>query len=363
MGDLSIANATASDLTNRVTDYSVSPVEIDGASMQDETFYTFPNWSKQYGYFHSIGELKSAIMAKATWICGKGYTTDSGTKVILDHISGWGKDTFLEVLWNMEIVKRIGGDSFAEIIRDDDRLLINLKPLDTGKMRVVVDGKGMIKRYELVSAVKGQPNIKFEPKDIFHLCHNRIANQIHGLSDVDTIEKEILADGESFDDIKKLMHRQARPMIMFKLATSDQAKINNFISKMDKAVELGENIYIPFDKDSIDVEVIQADISPNTLAWRDEIRKKFYRIVNMPLVVFGQAAGNESGSKIEYLAHETFFQKDALQLENQILKQLGLTIKLYSPVSLLENLQTDENKDANQGLDLSPEDTASGVLE
>src|SRR3990167_6250485 len=320
MGDLSISNATASDLTNRVTDYSVSPVEIDGASMQDETFYTFPNWSKQYGYFHSIGELKSAIMAKATWICGKGYTTDSGTKVILDHISGWGKDTFLEVLWNMEIVKRIGGDSFAEIIRDDDRLLINLKPLDTGKMRVVVDGKGMIKRYELVSAVKGQPNIKFEPRDIFHLCHNQVANQIHGLSDIDVMEKIILADAESFDDIKKLMHRQARPMIMFKIATSDPTKINNFISKMDKAVELGENIYIPFDKDSIDVEVIQADISPNTLAWRDEIRKKFYRIVNMPLVVFGQAAGNESGSKIEYLAHETFFQKDALHLENQILK-------------------------------------------
>src|SRR3990167_10407181 len=136
MGDLSIANATASDLTNRVTDYSVSPVEIEGPSMQDETFYTFPNWSKQYGYFSSIPEMKSAILMKAIWNVGKGYTTDVETEAILENISGWGKDTFDEILFNMEIIKRVGGDAFAEIIRDEDTdMLINLNPLDTGKMR------------------------------------------------------------------------------------------------------------------------------------------------------------------------------------------------------------------------------------
>src|SRR3990167_9864856 len=360
MGDLSIANATASDLTNRVTNYSVSSVEIEGASMQDETFYAFPNWSKQYGYFSQIPEMKSAIIMKAVWNVGKSYTADVETEVILDHISGWGKDTFLEVLWNMEIVKRIGGDSFAEIIRDDDRLLINLKPLDTGKMRVVVDGKGMIKRYELVSAVKGQPNIKFEPEDIFHLCHNQVANQIHGLSDIDVMEKIILADAESFDDIKKVMHRQAKPLILFKLATSDQTKINNFIEKMDKATEKGENIYLPFDKDSVEVEVVQANISPIMLAWRDELRNKFYRVVQLPQIVFGASGATESGGKIEYLAHEQIFQKDQRQIEKQIWNQLALKINLISPTSLLDDLQRDESKDANQGLEFQPADTTAG---
>src|SRR3990167_2349631 len=360
MGDLSIANATASDLTNRVTNYSVSPVEIEGATMQDETFYTFPNWSKQYGYFSSIPEMKSAIIMKGIWVCGKGFSTDSATKILLENIKGWGKDTFDEILFNMEMVKRIGGDAFAEIIRDEDGSLINLKPLDTGKMRVVVDGKGMIKRYELVSAVKGQPNIKFEPKDIFHLCHNRVANQIHGLSDIDVMEKIILADAESFDDIKKVMHRQAKPMILFKLATDDQTKINNFIEKMDKATEKGENIYLPFDKDSVEVEVVQANISPIMLAWRDELRNKFYRVVQLPQIVFGASGATESGGKIEYLAHEQIFERSERQIEKQIWNQLALKINLYSPVSLLENLQTDEAKDANQGLEIQQSDVTAG---
>lgn len=359
MGELSLTSATASDMTNRVTDYSVPSKEVDGVSALDETTWTNDKWAQQWGYFNSIGELKSAIYGKAVWVCGKGYTADTETTVILDHVSGWGKDTFLDILLNMEITKRIGGDAYAEIIRDNG-VIVNIKPLDTGSMKIVVDKKGIIKRYEQVSKTKGRENIKFEPKDIFHLSHNRLVDQIHGISDIDAIEKIILADGESFDDLKKVMHRQAKPMIMFKLGTDDQAKINAFVEKMDKATNKGENIYIPDDKNAVSFEVVQVDVSANVLGWRDEIRRKFYRIVNMPSVVFGEAGGTESGSKMEYLCHETFFQKDQKHLSDQIWNQLNLRIDLISPVSLLENLQTDESKDANQGLEIQRNDVTAG---
>jgi hypothetical protein len=362
MGELSITAATASNLSNVVTDYSIPELNTDGVQAQDETTYQNQNWSKQWGYFNSVAELKTVIQGKATWIIGKGYETDAETKVILDHLSGAGLDTFLDILWNMEVVKRVGGDAYAEIIKDDDGNFLNLKPLDPGSMRVIYSRKGIIKRYEQINKLpEGKTEVlKFKPNEVFHLCHNRLADQLHGLSDIDAIAKIVLADGESFEDIKKVMHRQAKPMIMFKLGTDDQTKINAFIAKMDAATNKGENIYIPDDENSVSFEVVQVDVSPHTLAWRNELRTIFYRVVNMPLVVFGQAGGTESNSKIEYLCHEQFFKKDQTFLESQIKNQLGLTLKLISPVSLLENLQTDESKDANQGMEIQPNDVTAG---
>jgi hypothetical protein len=86
----------------------------------------------------------------------------------------------------------------------------------------------------------------------------------------------------------------------------------------------------------------------------------FYRSLGLPLTVFGAASGTESQSKIEYLAHEQVFSKDQRFLENQIWNQLYLRIKLNSPVTLLENLQTDEAKDGNQGMEIQQSDVTAG---
>jgi hypothetical protein len=96
------------------------------------------------------------------------------------------------------------------------------------------------------------------------------------------------------------------------------------------------------------------------LTWRDDIRNKFYRAVGMPLVIFGQAGATESGGKIEYLAHEQVFERDQRFLEKQIWNQLFLKIDLLPPTSLLNNLQTDQMKDANQGLEIQPQDVTAG---
>ena len=160
--------------------------------------------------------------------------------------------------------------------------------------------------------------------------------------------------------MQKIMHRQAKPMIMFKLGTDDQTKINTFIAKMDAATNKGENIYIPDDKNSVSFEVVQVDVSPSVMAWRTDLRNKFYRTVGLPQVIFGQAGATESGGKIEYLAHEQVFGKDQRYLELQILKQLGLTVKLIPPTTLLDSLKTDEQKDANQGLEIQPQDLTAG---
>ena len=47
-------------------------------------------------------------------------------------------------------------------------------------------------------------------------------------------------------------------------------------------------------------------------------------------------------------------------IEEQVWNQLRIKINLVPPVTLLDNLQTDEAKDANQGLEIQPNDVTAG---
>jgi len=357
-----IGNTVLSNVTNIVKDVTVTPLNTDGATGQDEYTWQNTEWTNYWGYFNDedLGELKNAFIMKSIWTVGKSYIADAETSVILDHISGWGKDTFNDIMFNMDLISRLAGDSFAEIIRDEKTgTLLNLKVLDPSSIKIVVDKKGILKRYEQVSKITGTV-IKFEPRDIWHLSHNRFADSVHGISDIVSLKNTILAEKESFRDTKKLMHRQVRPFIIFKLGTDDPTKINDFKNKADSALNLGENMYVPFDANTLSYEVVQVNLSAVVLNWRDSLRQKFYRSLGLPLTVFGAASGNESQSKIEYLAHEQVFAQSQRFMEESILKQLYLEIKLNSPVTLLENLQQDEAKDANQGMEIQPQDVTAG---
>jgi hypothetical protein len=354
MPQLDIGNATASTLSTDITNYVVDSEELD-SSTSDETVYQNHDWSKQLGYFENVPDLKSAITMKAVWVCGKGYTCNSETKIILDHIDGWGKDTFSDILFNMEILKRIGGDAYCEIIRKDG-IIINLKPLDPGKMRIIVGKDGRIKRYEQITA-EGK-TIKFKPEEIFHLCNERTGDQIHGTSVITALEKTILADEENLDNIIKVFKRQAKPMILWKLGTDDSTKISAFITKMDAATNKGENLYVPYDDDTISFDVIQVPISPLTLEWGNYLRNRFYRTIGMPQIVPGAGGqSTESESKVIYLAFEQIVQKEQADIEKQIWSQLQLELNLNPPTSLSENLQTDQTKEGqNAGLNFQPQD-------
>jgi len=347
-------------MTTYVTDVTVNSLNTDGSNGCEESTWQNTKWSQYWGYFNSIPELKSALLMKATWDVGKGYKADPETTIVLDHVTGWGKDTFLDILFNMDLISRLAGDSYAEIIKDKNTgTLLNLKVLDPGSMVIVTDEKGIIIRYEQVNKVS-KKKIEFKPEEIFHLSHNRLADQIHGISDITSMEQTILAEYENFSDMKKIIHRFAKPMVIFKLGTDDPSKIAAFVTKMDEATQKGENIYIPDDKNTLSYEIIQVNVNNIVMAWREDIRNKFYRTLGLPLIVFGSSGTTESGGKIEYLAHEQVFSHDQKFLEEQVWNQLFLRIKLNSPVTLLENLQNDEKKDGNQGLEIQQSDVTAG---
>ena len=360
MGKYDIANAEASDLTNAVDNFSVDPATTDAAGDQKETTYDNIKWKDNLGYFKTIPELNAAINAKATWTIGKGFTADEITTMLLDSLRGWGKDTFNTILENMIRTYYIGGDAFAEIIRDEEGNLINLKPLDTGAIRIVVNRQGMIIRYEQLSKTKGADK-KFQPENIFHLARNRVADEIHGVSVIDSVENIILARNEAIEDYKIVMHRNVYPRMVFHLDTDDETEIAAFKVKMDNAYKLNENFYVP--KDVVVPELMS--VAPNATldpkAWIEAQGDYFYEAVGVPQIILGGSGEfTEASAKIVYLAYQQNIEEEQLFIEEQVLTQLNLVINLEFPASLENELLSDKAKDGAENIDASETTAGQG---
>ena len=357
MTDTDIGQTDTSDLATAVTDYSVDAIQTDGVIDQPETSWDNTNWSTYLGYYKTIPELAAAIDAKATWTVGKGFEADATTAVILENVIGWGADTFNTILENCIRTYHIGGDSFCEIIKDKGQI-INLKPLDPGVMRIVVDRKGMIKRYEQLSKTKGTPK-KFKPIEIFHLARNRVADEIHGVSIIPAIENIILSRNEAMDDYKKLLHRNVFPINIFHLDTDDPAKIAAFKAKADSAVANAENLYIPKGAVEHELSSVPTNATLNPLPWIESLNKYFFQAVSVPQFIVGGGTGfTEASEKIAYLAFQQTIEEEQLFIEEQVWEQLFLKIELEFPASLENELLSDNKKDG--AVNIQPNEMTAG---
>lgn len=351
-------NKTRTTNYSDIAAHTIDPVSVDTVQNQEETRDINERWLTDWAYFNRIPKLKSAILMKAIWTVGKGFTADKATKMKLELIRGNGKQTFQDILFNMVVCKQVGRDSYAEIIREEDsNRLLNLKIINPGSMTKIFGRDGRIKRYEQTVTTDGKKSfIKFTPDEIFHLSHNCFAGEMHGRSVPEAVEDIILADDENFRVMKKLTRFQAVPFIIFKIKSNNLTSINKFKANIKEAREKGEDLIVPDDENLLSYEVVQMNPASILMEWRNSVNNQFYQAVGMPLILFGSAGSTESGGKIEYLGHETVFEHDQLEIEQQVLSQLGLKINLNSPTSLLESLRTDENKDAQNALALQSSD-------
>lgn len=335
MGDMDVSKSVASDLTNAVTDFSVDAAQTDGATALNETTWTNTRWSQQYGYYLSIPELRASIDAKATWAIGKGVEADEFTTVQLNTIRGIGKESFNAIIENLIRTYYIGGDSFAEIIRDDEDVIINLKVLDPGVMTIVASKAGRIIRYEQSSKTKGAVPTKFKKEEIFHLSRNRVADNIHGTSVIDAVENIILMRNEAMEDYKQVLHRFVKPRWIIKLDTDNTTVIAAEKAKWDAANEKGENMYIPMGSVEVEQMAISANATLNPQTWIDSLNDYFYEVVGTPKIIVGNSKNfTEASSKIVYLTFEQSVKEDQLYCEEQILGQLNLAVKFVFPASL-----------------------------
>lgn len=330
---------------NTIVDYSVDTETLDGPGDQKETYYDNSDWSQWLGYYRTIPELAAAIDAVATWTVGKGFIAGELTTLVLNTIKGWGNDTFNTILENMIRNMYIGGDAFAEIIRDKKGMLINIKPLDPGDIRIVVNRGGIITRYEQRDRQNNSVVAKFQPEEMFHLSRNRVGDEIHGQSIVKVLEKIILMRNEAMDDWQRVMHRNVEPMFIFHLDTDDAARIAKVKEKYNTARKDGENLFVP--KGGVEVESVNVatNATLNPLAWIQALNQYFFQACGVPDIILGSSTNlTEASAKIAYLAFQQKIEEDQLFIEENVLSQINLEINLEFPASLENEMISDKPK-------------------
>lgn len=337
MAETRIASASSTDLSTAIAAYAVAQKQIDGAGEQKETRYYFTDFPKWYGFYRSVPSMKATIDAKARWTVGRGFEADEVTTLLLDRIKGNGKDSFNSLLANLHRTTQINGDAFAEIIKNEENVLTNLKPLDPTTMCVVVNKKGTIIKYEQLGKVGKDIKVitTFEPNEILHLSRNRTADEMHGIPFADGMEFLIESFGESMRDWRKVLHHNIAPMMKWIVDTDDATEISNFKTLVDTARRDFENIVIP--KNTVEHEVIS--IAPNAtmnpLPWLDALNNYIYQASGIPDVIIGGTQSlTEASAKIKYLAFQQNIEEDQLYIEEQLLLQCNIVIKLNFPASL-----------------------------
>ena len=351
MGNQDMNNAVNTSYSS-IAPHTVPTTRIDGIGLSEEIDYYNENWQEQWDLFNAIPKLKNAIIMKAVWNTGRGYTAAERTMIELAHITGYGKQTFKQILFNMDILSMIGGDAYAEIVTDEESgILLNLKVMNPGNVHVIRDKSGMLLRYELEMG-KGQQRQTFTPDKVFHKSYHILADQMHGIGVVQGLKKQILADDKLFDNIDRLVKYQLMPFVIFKVKDDDQALIDRLSAKIKTSRDKGEDLVLPDDDNVLSWDTVTVNASSIVLEWRADIRNEFYRAVGLPQVIVGQGGqGTESDSKVVYTAFEQIVQNDQLDWEETIWQQLSKRINLIHPNTLLNDMQTDQAKDANQGLD------------
>lgn len=336
-----ISGATYTDMTNAVDNVSVS-------SASTETNEYFCNWSKWRGYYDAIPQLQSVIDRKALYTVGKGFKAKNAkTKITLERIRGMGKDTANTIFYNAVRVYTIGGDFFAEIIKNKRGEIINLKPLDPGIIKIVANKQGIIIRYEqFANGMGGTATGTFMPERIFHLAWNRLADAIHGNGTISKLVDIIESQKETMNDMRIVYHRYVKPLIISEIDSDDSNVIAAYKAKLDKAVALGENMIIPKDTVKQNLISIPQYSTLDPLPWLQWLTVHFTISEGVPSVVLGQGAETtEASAKILYIAFQQMVEWNQLYLEEQIEAQLGLEVEFTFPVNLVQDLQTDAKKD------------------
>ena len=362
MGDFDIRNTTTSNLTGGVPNYSVDYKTTDGPQDQKETTWTFDEFSEWYGYYDTIPELKKAIQVYATWVLGRGYTTENPRdKVELDNLKGWGEDTFLSIMWNMLVIKKVNGDAFAEIVRNSENTLINLKPLSPDRIQVVVGKGGVITKYRYLGTKNGVVQKEFKPSEILHLVNDRVADNIHGDSTIKALKWLIDARQEAMADWRRISHRSTIRVLI--VDEDKPAKLTILKTAYKDAIKNGELLILPGKPGEKVFQDLTLPPVEAFLSWIRYLENAFYKAVGTPKTLAGDAEGiPESGGKMVVLTHEPTYLREVTDLELDLKNQLGVTVSFIKQPSLSDNVQEQEGKSNNQTQAAQPSDVQAGGL-
>lgn len=354
MPELNISRTTT---PNKVSDYSISSISPDSAGAQEETYWNNPNFTKYFGIYKSTAKIKNTLNTYATWCLGKGFDVDNRTRVILENIIGWGEDTFNSIIWNMLVMKKVNGDSYAQIIRNENGTLINLKPLNPQFMRHVCNDKGKIIRYDY-QAGQGK-YIPFEPDEILHFCNDRVADEIHGVSVIEAVQWNIEATEEAKRCHRKMVKNNGVVRVI-EVDIDDTTKLNLFKIQWKDAIDKGDVLILP--KDTAKAMDWHGTLdTAGVLEWLRYLDDDFYTSVGVPRVIMGGANDStEAAAKVGSVMFDPIYIREITEMQADLWNQLAMRIEWFKQNSMMDNIQSDQGKNQSQ-TGFQPNDMMTGV--
>lgn len=342
MAQYNLNNATTTDFKNKVPDFVVESMALDVANAnKEETTVYFDTAPENFGYILNHPQVSSPLYSMATWAFGQGYSTeDPLTTTKLKQITGNGKETFNEIIWNHQVVKQGCGDAFMEIIRTKNGNLINLINISPERVKVVFVG-ARIKRYEVWNGSKW---VKKRMGDIFHTFNKKIGDQIHGTSQVQSNKNVTDAMIEAFEDERVIKHRdKALGVVYYK--TNNTGKIEYANEQIEKAVKNGEMVGLP--EDTAEIQPYPSKSSEDRQNWLTYVEGLNYQVGGTPRSIVTSDGASEVGGINGHLIFEPIYGKEQLDMENALWQQVALKVKFTRPPSLAP--KTQENADKNTG--------------
>ena len=353
MAEYNLSNATTTDFTNQVPDFIVESKNLDHGNDSGETYVYFSDAPEDFGYYFNHPQVSSPINSLATWAVSRGWTTPNVlTKVELKHVSGNGKDTFEQLIWNHEVTKLIVGDAFMEVIRKDGKL-INMVAISPERVKVVYKGTRII-RYEIYN---GKKWIEKQPNQILHSQNKRIGDQVHGTSLIQSNKKVIDALLEANADERVIKHRDKALGIVY-YDTNNTGKIAYANSQIEKAVKNGEMVGLP--KDTAEIKPYPSKSSEDRQNWLVYLENLNYQVGGVPRSIATSDGTSEVGGKMGHVIFEPIYTKEQVDLEGDLWLQQSIEIKFNRPPSLggMEPAPIDESKNTGQ-IGIQPNDVAA----
>ena len=359
MAELDLSKATTTDLTNAVPDFIVEAKALDTANSDGETFYYFSNAIQNFGYYFEIPEIYSAANGLSTWGFGRGWSTgtDTKAKAELDHVKGIGFDSFDGVICNFQVVKKVVGDSFIEIIwkdNDSHKPLLNLIPISPERVRLVFGKNKRLKRYDAWDGEEWKP-IPIER--MMHATNNRIGDQTHGTSQIDATKWIIDARNEALIS-NRMIERRGRAIGIVEYDTDDDGKITAGNTAIENGIANGE--MIGYGKDTMKILPFPNASTNDRMQWITYLENFFYQTFGVPRSIATSDGTSEVGGKMGHVIFEPTYVREQREMENLFLNKLGIIIKWNKPPSLAGLQQDTEAKNTGQ-VGMQPNDVEASL--
>ena len=336
------------DFQTSTTDYTageepwnknIKGYNIDSEQTEASTYQC--DWDKWHGFYRNVPELRSTIDVSSKWIVGKKLIMDDKTRKIVERWRGNGLDTPRKILINIKRTSKIGGDCYAEKIKDKAGRLINLKILDPGTIKVTANNLGIIQKYEQVSQKGNETGEKrilddWEPDEIFHIANDRIADEIHGIPESEKLQKIIKMKHQGMDDHTVVLHRYGKPTFFFEANTDDEAELAAIRTVLDNVKKNFEDALFP--KGTLEkIEKISTPhfSIPDPVPWFSFIRSYFTESSGVPDLIRGKSDEvSLAAGKLNYVGYKEKIIMEQLEYSEEIKAQLGLDISFEEPVEI-----------------------------